>query len=141
MMPFSPSTRIGFVKPNSSSRVWGSRCLPSSESSAPSTAAQRLWFRDGRWIGAGQLGASPLGREHPVDPGAFGVALMLPSSDLGDEMVTIWDAPIQALAAQHSDLDLDPVEPAGVLGGVVEFDFVEDAVCCGRGEGFVECAA
>jgi hypothetical protein len=64
-----------------------------------STAAQRLWIVDGRWIGAGQLGASPLGREHPVDPGAFGVALMLPSSDLGDEMVTIWDAPIQALAA------------------------------------------
>jgi hypothetical protein len=55
--------------------------------------------------------------------------------------VTIWDAPIQALAAQHADLDLDHVEPAGVLWGVVEFDFLEDAVRFGRCEGFVECAA
>jgi hypothetical protein len=51
---------------------------------------------------------------------AFADALLaFPSSDLGNETITIWDAPIQALAAQHADLDLDHVEPAGVLGGVV----------------------
>ncbi len=54
---------------------------------------------DGRWIGTGQLAASTLGREHPVDTSADGIALTLPSADLGDETVTIWDTPIQALAA------------------------------------------
>jgi hypothetical protein len=50
--------------------------------------------------------------------------LTLPSTDLGDEAVRVWEAPIQALAAPHADLELDHVEPAGVFGGVVEFDFL-----------------
>src|SRR5215471_7343278 len=106
-----------------------------------STAAQRLWIVDCLWIGTGQLGASTLGREHPVDAGADSIALTLPSTDLGDEAVRVWEAPIQALAAQHADLDLDHIEPAGVFGGVVEFGFLKDAVSFGRREGFVECAA
>ena len=58
--------------------------------------------------------------------------MTLPSIDLGDETVTVRDAPIQALAAQHADLDFDHVEPAGVFGGVMEFDFLKDAVSFGR---------
>jgi hypothetical protein len=34
--------------------------------------------------------------------------------------VAFADASVEALAAQHADLDLDHVEPAGVFGGVVE---------------------
>ena len=58
---------------------------------------------------------------------ATAFALTHPSSDLGDETVTIWDAPIQALAAQHADLDLDHVYQLLCLGAV-ELDFLEDAV-------------
>jgi hypothetical protein len=32
----------------------------------------------------------------------------------------IGDAAVETLATQHADLDLDHVEPAGVLGRVVE---------------------
>ena len=48
------------------------------------------------------------------------------------------DAAVEALAAQHADLDLDHVEPAGVLGGVVELQAAQQAVGLGRREGFVE---
>ena len=37
------------------------------------------------------------------------------------------DASIEALAAQDADLDLDHVEPAGVLWGVVELQAPEHA--------------
>src|SRR5829696_6622331 len=45
---------------------------------------------------------------------------------------------IEALAAQHPDLDLDHVEPAGVLGGVVELEAAQDAPGFGRIESLVE---
>ena len=45
---------------------------------------------------------------------------MFPGGDLGDELLLAVDAPVEALAAQHADFDLDHVEPAGVLGDVVE---------------------
>jgi hypothetical protein len=35
-------------------------------------------------------------------------------------VLRVIDAPIQALAAQHTDLDLDHVQPTGVLGAIVE---------------------
>src|SRR5215204_5747111 len=42
------------------------------------------------------------------------------------------------MAAQHPDLDLDHVEPAGVLGGVVELEAAQDAPGFGRIESLVE---
>ena len=45
---------------------------------------------------------------------------LVPSGGLGDKPGVAFDAPIQALAAQDADLDLDHVQPAGVLGDVVE---------------------
>ena len=52
---------------------------------------------------------------------------MLPGGDFADEALGVVDSTIQALAAEHSDLDLDHVEPTGVLGNVVEFDAAKQA--------------
>jgi hypothetical protein len=67
------------------------------------------------------FGARPCGCEHPFDPCPGGVALPLPGCDFRFKLLPCCDASIKALAAQHADLDLDHVEPAGVLGHIVEF--------------------
>jgi hypothetical protein len=48
---------------------------------------------------------------------------------------------IQVLAAQHAGLDLDHVEPTGVLGGVVELQAKQDAPGFGRRKSLVEGAS
>ena len=57
-----------------------------------------------------------------MDASAGSVSLLLPCVDFADEAVWLVDPAIQALAAQHTDLDLDHVEPTGMLGGVVELE-------------------
>ena len=66
------------------------------------------------------------------------VSLRLPDVDLGNEPVAAFDAPIETLAFEHADLDLNHVEPAGVLGRVVELKPPEHAARFGRWEGGVE---
>ncbi len=66
------------------------------------------------------------------------VSPRLPDVDLGDEPVTAFDAAIETLAFEHADLDLNHVEPAGVLGRVVELKPPEHAAGLGRWEGGVE---
>src|SRR5215475_2747508 len=63
---------------------------------------------------------------------------MLPGSSLGFELLLGGDAPVEALAAQDRKLDFDHVEPAGVLGGVVEFQASQTASCFGGRECLVE---
>src|SRR3954447_10006923 len=94
-----------------------------------------LW--QGR-VSAGHFGASALGCEHPGDAGAGGVALLFPGGNFGDEAVARADAAVEALAAQHADLDLNHVEPAGMLWGVVELQAAQYAVRLGCREGFIE---
>ena len=48
------------------------------------------------------------------------------------------DAPVEALAAQHADLDLDHVQPAGVLGDIVELQPAQHPSRFAGGEGLVE---
>ena len=48
------------------------------------------------------------------------------------------DAPIQALAAQHTDFDFDHVQPAGVLGDIMELEPAQHPPCFTRGKGVVE---
>ena len=45
---------------------------------------------------------------------------------------------VEALAAQYADFDLDHVEPAGVLGRVVELDAPQDAPGLGGRKGLIE---
>lgn len=47
---------------------------------------------------------------------------MLPGIDLAAQEFSAADAPVQALAAQDANLDLRDVQPACMLGCVVEFD-------------------
>ena len=66
------------------------------------------------------------------------VSLRLPDVDLGNEPVAAFDAAIETLAFEHADLDLNHVEPAGVLGRVVELKPPEHAARFGRWESGVE---
>jgi hypothetical protein len=60
------------------------------------------------------------GGEHPIDAGACCIALALPGGDFGNEPLALGDAPVEALAAQHAEFDLNHVEPAGVFGDILE---------------------
>src|SRR4029079_19771739 len=83
----------------------------------------------GLGIDPAQLRASTIDREHPLDASLLGIAATLPCGDLFDERRLVWDPTIETLVDHHADLDLDHVEPAGVLGGEVELEAVEDPAC------------
>jgi hypothetical protein len=68
-----------------------------------------------------------LGREHRFDAGTGGVSLSFPCGDFADEALWIVDSAIQAFAAEHADLDLNHVEPTGMLGGVVELEAAQNS--------------
>src|SRR5437764_8942245 len=92
-------------------------------------------------VSAAHFGASLVGCEHPIDPSAAGIALSFPGVDFFDEQFWVVDSAVQALAAQNADLDLNHVEPAGVLGGVVEFEALQNAPGFGGRKGLVEGAS
>src|SRR5271157_1773487 len=89
-------------------------------------------------IGTRHFGSGLVGGEHPVDSSAALVSLRLPDVDLGNEPVAAFDAAIETLAFEHADLDLNHVEPAGVLRCVVELKPPEHAARFGRWECGVE---
>src|SRR5258706_14393730 len=72
-------------------------------------------------MGAPDFGASLFGREHPIDAGAFGIAPLLPCGGFCDKPHIAFDTPVEALAGPEAHLHFDPVSPAGVLWGVMEF--------------------
>jgi hypothetical protein len=72
-------------------------------------------------IAATHFGAGFVDCEHPFDTGACGVSLSFPGADFGLEALASTNPTVEALAAEHANFDLDHVQPAGVLGDVVEF--------------------
>ena len=58
--------------------------------------------------------------EVPLNGSLFGISCLLPRIDFGLQKVAAANAPIQALPAQHADLNFRHVQPARVLGRVVE---------------------
>ena len=64
--------------------------------------------------------------------------MLLPSRDFADEVFGVVNSAIQALAAEYADLDLDHVEPAGMLGGVVELQALQNSPGFGGRECFIE---
>ena len=80
----------------------------------------------GRGIGAAYFGAGLIGCEHPFDASGGGIALSFPGSNFGFDLCLCGDPPVQALAAQDSDLDFNHVEPAGVLGDIVELQSAQN---------------
>src|SRR6266511_747439 len=74
-----------------------------------------------------ELDPGILGREAPVDATTGSVACRLPGHDLPLQRQPISHPPIQALLRQHAQLDLGHVQPAAMLGCVVDLEPVGGA--------------
>src|SRR5262245_50927589 len=82
--------------------------------------------------------ASILGGEAPVDAASRGVAPLLPGGYFGVEGGLVREAPVEALAAEDAQFDLGDVEPAAVLGGVVDLQPLRQPLRLGGWEGLVQ---
>src|SRR3972149_9832219 len=69
-----------------------------------------------------QLSIRILASKRPLDATSFGVAFALPSIDLAPGSRFVRQSSPETLAIQDTDLDFRHVQPACVLGGVVEHD-------------------
>jgi tetratricopeptide (TPR) repeat protein len=72
------------------------------------------------WVQMLELDAGVLGGEPPVDPATGPVARRLPGCDLPFQGRLVGQAAVQTLLGQHGQLDLGHVQPASMLGGVVD---------------------
>ncbi len=76
--------------------------------------------------------------EQPGNAGSGIVALLLPRGDFAFEGRSVCNASVEALLAQHTQLDLDHVEPACVLGSVVKFQALRQPARFRCGKGIVQ---
>ena len=83
-------------------------------------------FGDGVEMGQG---AARVGDgEVPVDAHRLLVAGRRPGGDLGFQRGGVGDAPVQALAGQHRELDLGQIQPGAMGGGVMQLQTRPDAL-------------
>src|ERR1700687_1804757 len=82
-----------------------------------------------------------LTREAPFDGAASAVAALLPSAELASQRGQVGHAAVQALASEDTDFDFRPVQPAGVLGGVMKLDSTQQAPGGRDAEYFFKAAA
>src|SRR3989442_7421132 len=66
------------------------------------------------------------------------IACCLPSGDLLPNLGDCVDAAVQTLTVHYADLDLGHVQPTGVLGRVMKFQFLQDAPSLIRRKGLVQ---
>src|SRR5215510_11201276 len=85
-----------------------------------------------------ELGKRALCGEHPFDKSPDLVALSFPGGDLGDQLLSLTDSPVEALPAQHTDLYLHHVEPARVLWRAGDLHSATDATGFRRREGVAQ---
>src|SRR4051812_25957308 len=85
-----------------------------------------------------QLATGVIDGELPGDGGALLVAGGLPGGDLGGERGAVADAPAEALASKHRELQLGHVQPTAMDRGVVEVELPKDASGLGGRECLVE---
>src|SRR6266699_6867203 len=71
-----------------------------------------------------ELDAGIVGGEPPVDTTASAVAGCLPRCDLPLQGRPVGQPPVQALPSQDGKLDLGHVQPAAVLGRVMQLQLV-----------------
>ena len=64
--------------------------------------------------------------------------MSFPCGDFAAEGLRVVDSAVEALAAEDADLDLDHVEPTGVLGSVVELQAAQNSPGFGGRECLVE---
>ena len=79
-----------------------------------------------------------MGCEPPVYGGSGGVALGLISADVPLQGFFVGVTSLEAGSGQHAELDLRHVQPATVLGGVVELQALGDPPGFGGREGLIE---
>src|SRR6266536_3227697 len=85
-----------------------------------------------------ELDPGILGREAPVDATTGSVACRLPGHDLPLQRQPIGHPPIQALLRQHAQPDLGHVQPAAMLGRVVQLEPVGQPLGLSRLERLVQ---
>src|SRR5512134_3621944 len=76
-----------------------------------------------------QFGSGMVKGEAPLRRGVLGIALRLPSCDLAGERLLVGDAPVQALAVEHRELQFGHIEPTAVLGRVLKLEPLDQAPC------------
>ena len=74
----------------------------------------------------------------PRDGGMGVIALALEGLYLPTQRRLVGDAPSEALATQHAQLDLCHVQPTAMLWGVVELQALQYPPCLHRGKGLVQ---
>src|ERR1700719_439200 len=79
-------------------------------------------------------------REGPLDGAALVVSTPLPGADFLAQGVVIRHAPLQALAGERGDFDFGDVQPAPVLGRVVEDDPAQQLASCWHAQDVLEAA-
>src|SRR5450830_462361 len=90
---------------------------------------------------ASEFSVSILSSECPLDGAPLGVSALLPSGYLGAERGPIGQALAKALTLQDTNFDLRHVEPACVLGRVVEFNASQQGSCLPDPEHVLEALA
>src|SRR5215472_1801447 len=85
-----------------------------------------------------ELDSGVRGREAPVDPAARSVARQLPRRDLPLHGCPVGQPAVQALPGQRGKLNLGHVQPAAVLGGVVQFQPAGQSPGLGRLECLIQ---
>ena len=68
------------------------------------------------------------------------ISLRLPCLDFRFEDRALADPPVEALAAQHTDLNLHHVQPGGIFGRVMKFQVLDDAMRFGCWECLIQSA-
>src|SRR3954447_25433809 len=81
-----------------------------------------------------ELDARVLGREAPVDAVSGGIAVGDPGGHFLLDSRPVGQPAVQALALQDTQLDLGHVEPTAMLGRVMDFQLVGQALRLGRWE-------
>src|SRR5262245_16422504 len=77
-------------------------------------------------------------REAPINGGSLRVAPDLIRADFVLEGGFVWNAPVQTLPDQNTQLDFRHIQPTAVLGGVVELQLLGQPPRFLRGKGFIE---
>jgi hypothetical protein len=87
-----------------------------------------------------EFAISILAPKGPLDGAALVVAAPLPGADLVAQSVMVRYAPLQALASERSDLDFGDIQPASMLGRVVEDDPAQQLARCRHSQNVLEAA-
>src|SRR5215467_11466892 len=107
----------------------------------------RQGFRGTRTSGLNQLkcGVDPLELDAsgicckaPIRLGLTAIASAQPSLDLPVQSLPVFDASVEALGGQNSQLGLGHVQPASMFGRVVPFETLDHAACLSGRKRFIE---